>query len=148
MDYSRVCDHVFYCELDDLDLDVLERRGVSYKAYFPEADDLAKFILMGEWTSSVSASTGRAAVPDVQLRFWNIFIIREFRFLPITNAIPIRWYIIRCWMHWNEMRTEEHKMLHYILVKWNPDVEKQSAAQAVRALYAKAAEIAGVRRRN
>ena len=37
-------------------------------------------------------------------------------------------------------------MLHYILVKWNPDVEKQSAAQAVRALYAKAAEIAGVRR--
>ena len=43
MDYSRVCDHVFYCELDDLD--VLERRGVSYKAYFPEADDLAKFIL-------------------------------------------------------------------------------------------------------
>ena len=32
-------------------------------------------------------------------------------------------------------------MLHYILVKWNPDVEKQSAAQAVRALYAKAAEI-------
>lgn len=45
MDYSRVCDHVFYCELDDLDLDVLERRGVSYKAYFPEADDLAKFIL-------------------------------------------------------------------------------------------------------
>ena len=35
MDYSRVCDHVFYCELDDLDLDVLERRGVSYKAYFP-----------------------------------------------------------------------------------------------------------------
>lgn len=51
-------------------------------------------------------------------------------------------------MHWNEMRTEEHKMLHYILVKWNPDVEKQSAAQAVRALYAEAAEIAGVRRRN
>lgn len=39
-------------------------------------------------------------------------------------------------------------MLHYILVKWNPGVEKQSAAQAVRALYAKAAEIAGVRRRN
>lgn len=39
-------------------------------------------------------------------------------------------------------------MLHYILVKWNPDAEKQSAAQAVRALYAKAAEIAGVRRRN
>ena len=37
-------------------------------------------------------------------------------------------------------------MLHYILVKWNPDVEKQSAAQAVRALYAKAAEIAGVHR--
>lgn len=37
-------------------------------------------------------------------------------------------------------------MLHYILVKWNPDVEKQSAAQEVRALYAKATEIAGVHR--
>ena len=29
-------------------------------------------------------------------------------------------------------------MLHHILVKWNPTVEKQAAVQAVRALYAEA----------
>lgn len=37
-------------------------------------------------------------------------------------------------------------MLHHILVKWNPTVEKHSAAQLVRAMYAKAKEIPGIRR--
>ena len=37
-------------------------------------------------------------------------------------------------------------MLHHILVKWNPTVEKQEAVQAVRALYAEATVISGVYR--
>ena len=37
-------------------------------------------------------------------------------------------------------------MLHHILVKWNPTVEKQAAVQAVRALYAEATVISGVHR--
>lgn len=44
VDYSGVCNTVFYSELDDLDLDVLKRKGYTYDTYFPEADDIAAFI--------------------------------------------------------------------------------------------------------
>lgn len=44
VDYSDVCDHVFYSELDDLDLEVLKERGYTYDTYFPEADEIAQFI--------------------------------------------------------------------------------------------------------
>lgn len=32
-------------KLEDLDLEVLKRKGYTYDTYFPEADDLAKFIV-------------------------------------------------------------------------------------------------------
>ena len=44
VDYSNVCNTVFYSELDDLDLDVLRRKGYTYDSYFPEAPDIAAFI--------------------------------------------------------------------------------------------------------
>lgn len=44
VDYSGVCNTVFYSELDDLDLDVLKRKEYTYDTYFPEADDIAAFI--------------------------------------------------------------------------------------------------------
>ena len=44
VDYSGVCDTVFYSELDDLDLDVLKSKGYTYDTYFPEAPDIAAFI--------------------------------------------------------------------------------------------------------
>lgn len=44
VDYSGVCDMVFYSELDDLDLDVLCDKGYTFETYFSEADDMAKFI--------------------------------------------------------------------------------------------------------
>lgn len=44
VDYSGVCDHVFYSELDDLDLEVLKDRGYTYDTYFPEADEIAEFV--------------------------------------------------------------------------------------------------------
>ena len=44
VDYSSVCDHVFYSELDDLDLEVLKDRGIHYDMYFPEADEIAEFV--------------------------------------------------------------------------------------------------------
>lgn len=44
VDYSGICRTVFYSELDDLDLDVLKRKGYTYDTYFPEADDIAAFI--------------------------------------------------------------------------------------------------------
>ena len=45
VDYSSVCRDVFFCEVDDLDFDYLSKKGYTYKTYFPEADDLAKFIV-------------------------------------------------------------------------------------------------------
>lgn len=45
VDYSGVCKDVFYSELEDLDLEVLKRKGYTYDIYFPEADDMAMFIV-------------------------------------------------------------------------------------------------------
>ncbi|MCQ2417418.1 MAG: hypothetical protein MJ071_06365 [Oscillospiraceae bacterium] len=44
VDYSGVCDTVFYCEVDDLDLDYLPEKGYTYDSYFPEVKELADFI--------------------------------------------------------------------------------------------------------
>ena len=35
-------------------------------------------------------------------------------------------------------------MLHHIIVKWNPTVDRQDAAIKVRAMYAKATELPGM----
>ena len=45
VDYSGVCDDVFYSELDDLDLDCLREEGYTCDTFFPEADDMAAFIV-------------------------------------------------------------------------------------------------------
>lgn len=44
VDYSGICDTVFYSELDDLDLDYLSEKGYTYDSYFPESAELAEFI--------------------------------------------------------------------------------------------------------
>ena len=44
VDYSNVCSDVFYCEVDDLDLDYLSEKGYTYDSYFPEVTELAEFI--------------------------------------------------------------------------------------------------------
>lgn len=46
VDYSTVCkdEEVFYCEIDDLDLDYLPEKGYTYDSYFPEVAELAEFI--------------------------------------------------------------------------------------------------------
>lgn len=44
VNYSNVCDNVFYCELDDLDIDSLEDEGYTYEDFFEDADKLAEFI--------------------------------------------------------------------------------------------------------
>ena len=45
VDYSEVCKDVFYSELNDLNLEILGCKGYTYDTYFPEADDIAKFII-------------------------------------------------------------------------------------------------------
>ena len=44
VDYSSVCADVFYCEVDDLDLDYLPEKGYTYDSFFPEAPELAEYI--------------------------------------------------------------------------------------------------------
>lgn len=44
VDYSSVCGDVFYCEVDDLDLDYLPEKGYTYDSYFPETTELAAYI--------------------------------------------------------------------------------------------------------
>ena len=44
VDYSSVCNDVFYCEVEDLDRDYLAEKGYSYDSFFPEAAKVALFI--------------------------------------------------------------------------------------------------------
>lgn len=44
LDYNGVCDRVYQVEIHDIDLETLLDYGLSYEAYFPEADALAEFI--------------------------------------------------------------------------------------------------------
>lgn len=44
VDYSSVCNDVFYCEVDDLDRDYLKDKGYTYESFFPEASKVAEFI--------------------------------------------------------------------------------------------------------
>ena len=44
VDYSAACDDVFYCEVDDLDLDYLPEKEYTYESFFPETPELAEYI--------------------------------------------------------------------------------------------------------
>lgn len=44
VDYSGLCDNVFYVEIRDIDIEILGQYGLTYDTYFPKAADLAKFI--------------------------------------------------------------------------------------------------------
>ena len=44
VDYSSVCNDVFYCEVEDLDRDYLAEKGYSYDSFFPETAKVAAFI--------------------------------------------------------------------------------------------------------
>lgn len=45
VDYSKICNTVFYSELDDLDLEILGDKGyTTYDTHFLEADDIAAFV--------------------------------------------------------------------------------------------------------
>lgn len=103
VDYSGVCNTVFYSELDDLDLDVLKRKGYTYDTYFPEADDIAAFIYRaydrGMDIICQCENMVRAEVLVVQRLFWNIFIKTVFLYLQIIIIIPIRLCSIKFMMH-------------------------------------------------
>lgn len=44
VDYSKKEDKVFYIPLRDIDIEILPDYNLTYETYFPEAEELAKFI--------------------------------------------------------------------------------------------------------
>ena len=70
VDYSAACDDVFYCEVDDLDLDYLPEKEYTYESFFPETPELAEYInktfcdgknIICQCEYGQSRSAGRAA---------------------------------------------------------------------------------------
>ena len=45
VNYCGVCDNVFYVGIHDIDIEILEDYGLTYDTYFPEAAELADFIV-------------------------------------------------------------------------------------------------------
>ena len=48
IDYAGKAEPVFQVALNDIDFDILDVFGLSYDTYFPEAEELAEFILTAE----------------------------------------------------------------------------------------------------
>lgn len=45
VNYRGICDNVFYVEIHDIDIEILSDYGLTFDTYFPEAKDLANFIV-------------------------------------------------------------------------------------------------------
>ena len=45
IDYSAVCDRVFYVPIHDIDIEILPDYGLTFETYFSEAKDLAQYII-------------------------------------------------------------------------------------------------------
>ena len=45
IDYSGICDDVFYVAIHDIDIEILDDYGLTFDTYFPEAEELAKFTI-------------------------------------------------------------------------------------------------------
>ena len=44
VDYSNACSRVFYVGIHDIDIEILGNYGLTFETYFPEANELARFI--------------------------------------------------------------------------------------------------------
>ena len=104
VDYSSACDDVFYCEVDDLDLDYLPEKGYTYDSFFPEATAFAEYIhkayrdgkdILCQCEYGQSRSAGCAAA--ILEHFYRRLIYSQ-----ITSIIRIRWYITRCLTLWSQ----------------------------------------------
>jgi hypothetical protein len=44
VNYNGLCENVFYIDIPDIDIDILDDYGYTYETYLAQADELAKFI--------------------------------------------------------------------------------------------------------
>ena len=91
VDYSGVCDRVFYVGIPDIDIEILSDYGYTYKTYLAEADELAKFIdkakengldiiCQCDYGQSRSAACAAAILQHFEKRGIDIFV--DYRYYP------------------------------------------------------------------
>lgn len=86
-----MADRVFYVCIHDIDLSVLPKYGLDYTSYFPEADELAKFIyqanvdgldIICQCEYGESRSSGCAAAIRQHFDKDGIEIFADYRYYP------------------------------------------------------------------
>lgn len=91
VDYSDITNRVFQLALYDIDREILGDYGLSYETYFPEADDLAKFIyaakndgldIICQCEYGQSRSAGCAAAIVEHFDKTGISVFADYRYYP------------------------------------------------------------------
>lgn len=104
VDYSNVCDDVFYIEIDDLDSEAVLDGGSEYDLYFPEADKTAKFIcsayergmdIICQCEYGQSRSAGCAAAILEYFYHNGISVFTDYRYYP-NRAVYHKIYDALC----------------------------------------------------
>ena len=91
VDYTDVCSRVFPVAIHDIDIEILSDHGLSFETYFPEAEELARFIIKNisegydiicqfEYGQSRSAACA-AAIKEYYERS-GIKIFADYRYYP------------------------------------------------------------------
>ena len=91
VDYSGVCEHVFYVGVPDIDIEILSDYGYTYETYLTEATALAEFIRKAvtdgfdiicqcDYGQSRSAACAAAILQYYETRGIDIFV--DYRYYP------------------------------------------------------------------
>lgn len=91
VDYSGVCEHVFYVGVPDIDIEILSDYGDTYETYLTEATALAEFIRKAvtdgfdiicqcDYGQSRSAACAAAILQYYETRGIDIFV--DYRYYP------------------------------------------------------------------
>ena len=91
IDYSSATNRIFQIALHDIDIDILDKYGLTYETYFPEAAALAKFIyeakadgldIICQCEYGQSRSAGCAAAILEHFYGTGISIFADYRYYP------------------------------------------------------------------
>lgn len=91
VDYTNVCSRVFPVAIHDIDIEILSDYGLTFETYFPEADELARYIIKNiaqghdiicqcEYGQSRSAACAAAIKEHYEKR--GIEIFADYRYYP------------------------------------------------------------------
>ena len=91
VDYSGLCNNVFYVGIPDIDIEILAEYGYTYESYLAQADDLASFIREAkannldiicqcDYGQSRSAACAAAILQHFERRGIDIFA--DYRYYP------------------------------------------------------------------